>query len=101
MPHGWWLEQMQELFAEKDFFDWLRVLSRAYGNAMSEWGHQVHIAASQPAAGAVAALTAATDAATERLVAMLMAIGRRHEDSTTPKDGHEVLETLDLLLGAS
>jgi hypothetical protein len=92
---------MQELFAEKDFFDWMRAISRAYGNAMAEWGQQVHLAVSAPAGSAIADLATATDAATDRLVSMLMAIGRRHEDAGTPRDGHEVLDALDRLLGAS
>lgn len=92
---------MQELFDEKNFFDWLRSVSRAYGNAMSEWGQHVHQAAARGTPDAVSALLAATDAAVDRLVGMLMAIGRRHDDSTTPEDGHLVLDALDRLIGAS
>jgi hypothetical protein len=91
---------MQELFADKDFFDWLRNVSRAYGNAMSAWGQQVHDAVPH-GSQALPSLIHETDAAVDRLVEMLMAVGARHENPGTPRDGHAVLDALDRLLGAS
>lgn len=65
---------------------------------MAAWGQAVHDAAS---GGVSPALLAATDSAIDRLVQMLMSVGRQHEDRSTPEDGHGVLDALDQLLGAS
>ncbi len=89
---------MQNLRSDRAFFDWLRQISGAYGDAMAAWGQAVHDAA---AGGALPALLAATDNAIDRLVQMLMTVGQQHEAATTPDDGHGVLDALDQLLGAS
>ncbi len=89
---------MPNLRADRAFFDWLRQISTAYGDAMATWGQAVHDAAS---AGVSPALLSATDSAIDRLVQMLMSVGRQHEAPTTPDDGHDVLDALDQLLGAS
>ena len=91
---------MQELHADRSFFDWLRQLSAHYGDAMAIWGQVVHAAVADGAEG-LAALITATDSAIDRLVALLMAVGARHEAPNTPKGGDEVLDALDRLLGAS
>lgn len=89
---------MQNLRADRAFFDWLRQISTAYGDAMAAWGQAVHDTAS---GGASAALLTATDNAIDRLVQMLMSVGRQHEARSAPDDGHGVLDALDQLLGAS
>src|SRR5581483_10690733 len=89
---------MPNLRADRAFFDWLRQISTAYGDAMSAWGQAVHDAASGDVSPA---LLTATDNAIDRLVQMLMSIGRQHEAQSTPEDGHGVLDALDQLLGAS
>ncbi len=93
---------MQELHADRDFFDWLRGISSAYGETMAAWGQEVHDAV----AGGISAvvperLLQATDTAVERLVQSLIAIGARHEDPKAPNGAAAVLEALDRLLGAS
>jgi hypothetical protein len=90
---------MQDRFAEKDFFDWLRAVSRDYGNAMAEWSRRIQSEAAGADTNGV--LLSATDAAIDRLVALLMAIGHRHDDRETPREGHAVLDALDRLIGAS
>jgi hypothetical protein len=95
---------MQELHADRDFFDWLRGISGDYGEAMAAWGQEVHDAVARPAGIAVAVperLLQATDATVERLVQSLVAIGARHDDPQMPQGAAEVLEALDRLLGAS
>ncbi len=93
---------MQELSAEKSFFDWLRAISSGYGETMAAWGQQVHDTAAANGEGeTLARLAAATDAAVSRLVEALMAIGRQHEDPQLPRGGGEVVEALERLLGAS
>jgi len=92
---------MQELAADKDFFDWLRIVARAYGHAMSSWGQHVHELAAKSSPEALQTLIAETDATIEGLVGLLVNIGRRHEDPKTPGDGHAVLDALDRLLAAS
>ncbi|HLZ73179.1 MAG TPA: hypothetical protein VKV26_25015 [Dehalococcoidia bacterium] len=89
---------MQNLRADRTFFDWLRQISAAYGDAMAAWGQAVHDAA---AGGAAVTLLTATDSAIERLVQMLISVGQQHEAASTPEDGHGVLDALDQLLGAS
>lgn len=89
---------MQNLRADRAFFDWLREISTAYGDAMAAWGQAVHDAAS---GGVSPALLSATDNAIDRLVQMLISVGRQHEARTTPDDGHSVLDALDQLIGAS
>ena len=92
---------MQELHADKDFFDWLRTVSREYGEAMTDWGQHVHDAVADGGVIGVQRLLTATDAAVERLVDALMVIGRQHDAPGTPKGGAAVLDALDRLLGAS
>jgi|SRR5579883_3119508 hypothetical protein len=92
---------MQDLVAEKDFFDWLRHVSRAYADAMASWGQRVHDTVARGTPESLEALIAETDRATDRLVGILMAIGARHDDRRTPAEGHPVLDALDRLIGAS
>lgn len=93
---------MQELSADKDFFDWLRRISSEYGDAMAAWGQEVHdAAAASDGAGTSGRLVAATDTAVDRLVQTLMAIGRRHEEPDSPRGSDDVLNALDRLIGAS
>jgi hypothetical protein len=93
---------MQELSAEKSFFDWLRGISSEYGETMAAWGQQVHDTAAANAGGdTLSRLAAATDTAVGRLVEALMTIGRRHEDPELPRGGADVIEALERLLGGS
>jgi hypothetical protein len=92
---------MQELSAEKSFFDWLRGISSGYGDAMAAWGQQVHDAAANGSPDSVRRLLQATDMAIERLVQSLVAIGSRHDDPATPNGGGAVVDALEKLLGAS
>ena len=56
----------------------------------------------EAAAGGVSpALLQATDSAIDRLVQMLMSVGRQHDLRTLPEGAHGVLDALDQLLAAS
>ena len=93
---------MQELHADKNFFDWLRRISSEYGDTMARWGQVVHDeVAANGGAGVPQQLIAATESAVDRLVGLLLAIGRRHDHPNNPHGADGVLDALDRLIGTS